>query len=100
MIDGIRYFWIAGNQYHGNNKERIKNMLSFLRGLYRFRKQTRRAGKAGRRHRLVHLSAGYLPGAQHREKVRRDADLRGARPVAAQPDRTRRHEPEAPVYPR
>lgn len=36
MIDGIRYFWIAGNQYHGNNKERVKNMLSFLYGLYRF----------------------------------------------------------------
>ncbi len=36
IIDGIRYFWIAGNQYHGNNKERVKNMLSFLYGLYRF----------------------------------------------------------------
>ncbi len=44
-IDGIRYFWIAGNSYHGNNKERIKNMLSFLRGLYRYRKQLAKQGK-------------------------------------------------------
>ena len=45
QLDGIRYFWIAGNAYHGNNKERIKNMLSFLRGLYRFRKQLTSQGK-------------------------------------------------------
>ena len=44
-IDGIRYFWIAGNQYQGNNKERIKNMLSFLRGLYRYGKQITEQGK-------------------------------------------------------
>ncbi|HEX3018113.1 MAG TPA: glycosyltransferase WbuB, partial [Caproicibacter sp.] len=37
MIDGVRYFWIAGNKYQGNNKDRVKNMLSFLRGLYQFR---------------------------------------------------------------
>lgn len=34
-IDGIRYFWIAGPEYHGNGVGRIKNMLSFLSGLYR-----------------------------------------------------------------
>lgn len=45
MIDGIRYFWIAGNQYHGNNKERVKNMLSFLRGLYRYRGKIAAQGK-------------------------------------------------------
>lgn len=45
MIDGIRYFWIAGNKYHGNNKDRIKNMLSFLRGLYRYCKKIAAQGK-------------------------------------------------------
>lgn len=45
MIDGVRYFWIAGNQYHGNNKERIKNMLSFLCGLYRYKKPLLSQGK-------------------------------------------------------
>ena len=35
-IDGIRYFWISGSEYHGNGVGRIKNMLSFLRGLYRY----------------------------------------------------------------
>ncbi len=38
-IDGVRYFWIAGNKYCGNNLGRIKNMLSFLRGLYRYRRR-------------------------------------------------------------
>ncbi len=45
MIDGIRYFWIAGNEYHGNNKGRIKNMLSFLRGLYLYRAQIVKQGR-------------------------------------------------------
>lgn len=45
MIDGIRYFWIAGNAYHGNNKDRIKNMISFLRGLYRYRPKIISQGK-------------------------------------------------------
>lgn len=45
MIDGVRYFWIAGNQYHGNNKERVKNMLSFLWGLYRYRGKITAQGK-------------------------------------------------------
>ena len=35
-IDGVRYFWIAGPAYQGNGMGRIKNMLSFLRGLYRY----------------------------------------------------------------
>lgn len=45
MIDGVRYFWIAGNKYQGNNKDRVKNMLSFLRGLYQFRKKIVAQGK-------------------------------------------------------
>ena len=36
-VGGVRYFWIAGNWYRGNGTARIRNMLSFLRGLYRFR---------------------------------------------------------------
>ena len=45
MIDGVRYFWIAGNSYQGNNMGRIKNMLSFLHGLYRYRRQIAAQGK-------------------------------------------------------
>lgn len=44
-IDGICYFWIAGNRYSGNNLGRIRNMLSFLWGLYRYRKQIVGEGK-------------------------------------------------------
>ena len=44
-IDGVRYFWIAGNAYEGNGVQRIRNMLSFLRGLYRFRKELAAVGK-------------------------------------------------------
>lgn len=33
----VRYFWIAGNQYQGNGVGRIKNMLSFLHGLYKYK---------------------------------------------------------------
>lgn len=44
-IDGIRYFWIRGNQYQGNGVGRIRNMLSFLRGLYRYRRQLAPQGK-------------------------------------------------------
>ena len=39
QLDGIRYFWIAGPAYHGNGMGRIKNMLSFLCGLYRYEKE-------------------------------------------------------------
>ena len=44
MLDGIRYFWIAGPQYHGNGIGRIKNMLSFLSGLYRYEKELTKTG--------------------------------------------------------
>jgi glycosyltransferase involved in cell wall biosynthesis len=44
-IDGIRYFWIAGQEYHGNGLGRIKNMLSFLRGLYRNQRELAKQGK-------------------------------------------------------
>jgi glycosyltransferase involved in cell wall biosynthesis len=37
MLGKVRYFWIAGNEYHGNGMGRIKNMLSFLHGLYKFK---------------------------------------------------------------
>lgn len=45
MLDGIRYFWIRGNEYHGNGLGRIKNMLSFLRGLYKYRNEIASTGK-------------------------------------------------------
>lgn len=44
MLDGIRYFWIAGPEYHGNGIGRIKNMLSFLSGLYRYGKELAKIG--------------------------------------------------------
>ena len=34
-IDGIHYVWLKTSEYHGNGIGRIKNMLSFLRQLYR-----------------------------------------------------------------
>lgn len=37
-IDGIRYVWLKTPAYHGNGIGRIKNMLSFLRNLYKFEK--------------------------------------------------------------
>ncbi len=45
MIDGIRYFWIAGPQYEGNGLGRIKNMMSFLHGLYKYADQIAAQGK-------------------------------------------------------
>ncbi|WP_457945340.1 glycosyltransferase family 4 protein [Caproiciproducens sp. LBM24188] len=44
-IDGIRYFWISGPKYEGNGIGRIKNMLSFLRGLYKYSDQITVQGK-------------------------------------------------------
>ena len=38
-IEGVRYFWIAGNAYQGNGMGRIRNMLSFLRGLNRYQEE-------------------------------------------------------------
>ncbi len=45
MHDGIRYFWINGPEYHGNGVGRIKNMLSFLHGLYKYADQIAAQGK-------------------------------------------------------
>lgn len=45
MHVGIRYFWIEGPEYHGNGVGRIKNMLSFLRGLYKYADQIAAQGK-------------------------------------------------------
>jgi len=36
IIEGVRYFWIHGTEYEGNGMGRIKNMLSFLHGLYKY----------------------------------------------------------------
>lgn len=36
IIDGIRYIWIKTPEYHGNGVARIRNMLSFIRKLYRY----------------------------------------------------------------
>ncbi len=45
MLDGVRYFWISGPEYHGNGMGRIKNMLSFLHGLYKYGDQITAQGK-------------------------------------------------------
>ena len=45
MIDGIRYFWIRCPEYKGNGMGRIRNMLTFLAGLYRYQKQITAQGK-------------------------------------------------------
>ncbi|XOQ43822.1 MAG: 2-deoxystreptamine glucosyltransferase [Clostridium sp.] len=44
MLDGIRYFWLAGPEYHGNGMGRIKNMLLFLKGLYQYEKEITKTG--------------------------------------------------------
>lgn len=44
-LDGVRYFWIDGPHYEGNGLGRIRNMLSFLSGLYRYEKQITAQGK-------------------------------------------------------
>lgn len=44
-LDGVRYFWIHGPEYQGNGMGRIRNMLSFLGGLYRYEKQITAQGK-------------------------------------------------------
>ena len=43
-LDGIHYFWIAGPEYRGNGMGRVKNMLSFLSGLYRYGKELVKTG--------------------------------------------------------
>lgn len=35
-IDGVRFFWIRGNVYSGNGFDRVRNILSFVRGLKRY----------------------------------------------------------------
>lgn len=45
LLDGIRYFWIDGPEYHGNGMGRIKNMLSFLHGLSRYKDEIAAQGK-------------------------------------------------------
>lgn len=44
--NGIRYFWIDGPSYQGNGLGRIKNMLSFLHGLKKYRAEIVKEGKA------------------------------------------------------
>ncbi len=44
-LDGVRYFWIHGPEYQGNGMGRIRNMLSYLSGLYRYEKQITAQGK-------------------------------------------------------
>ena len=45
MIDGVRYFWIRCPEYKGNGMGRIRNMLTFLAGLYRYQAQITAQGK-------------------------------------------------------
>lgn len=33
MIDGIRYIWVKGNEYHGNSIGRFRNMVTFSKKL-------------------------------------------------------------------
>lgn len=44
MLGTVRYFWIKGNEYHGNGMGRIKNMLSFLHGLYKYKNEIAEPG--------------------------------------------------------
>ena len=39
LYNGVRYLWLEGPSYQGNGLGRIKNMLSFLRGLKKYRAQ-------------------------------------------------------------
>jgi len=52
MVDGIRYFWIRGPSYHGNGLGRVRNMVSFVLGLFL---HARRIGRAD----LVIASSTY-----------------------------------------
>ena len=45
IIEGVRYFWIHGTEYEGNGMGRIKNMLSFLHGLYKYGDELAAQGK-------------------------------------------------------
>ena len=45
MLDGIRYLWLAGPEYHGNGVGRIRNMLAFLHALYRRRAEITAQGR-------------------------------------------------------
>lgn len=36
IIDGIRYIWIKTPEYHGNGVARIRNILCFIRKLYKY----------------------------------------------------------------
>lgn len=36
IIDGIRYVWLNTPEYHGNGVNRMKNMLAFIRRLYKY----------------------------------------------------------------
>ncbi len=38
-IDGVRFFWIRGNHYSGNGMDRVRNILSFVRGLYHWQNE-------------------------------------------------------------
>ncbi len=37
MIDGIRYIWLRTPGYTGNDKNRIWNILAFIKGLYKYK---------------------------------------------------------------
>lgn len=45
IIEGVRYFWIHGTEYEGNGMGRIKNMLGFLHGLYKYGDELEAQGK-------------------------------------------------------
>ena len=38
-IDGVRFFWIHGNHYNGNGFDRVRNILSFVNGLYHYQNE-------------------------------------------------------------
>lgn len=39
MVDDIEYCWIPGGSYQGNGLSRVRNILSFVSGLFRFRSE-------------------------------------------------------------
>ena len=84
--------------YQGNGLGRVRNIWAFLRAVWRDTPRLRARVPARRGDRLQHLPDGHLGRAPHRAPRRREAGLRGARPVAAEPDRAVGHVAPPPLH--
>ena len=99
LIDGIAYRWVATPPYRGNGLGRVRNIWAFLRARVGRHAPAAARVPARRGHRLQHLPDGHLGGAAPGAAGRREAGVRGARPVAAVADRAVGHVALAPVHP-